>query len=625
MNNAVAAAGITRARDDDRRRVAVRRAIILGLVTTTGLGLASTLAMVLGANGLSVVDLLMLSVFAITLPWTVLGFWNAVIGFAVLHFSRDPLRCVTPLAGLDESGSTPRHRTAIAVPIYNEDPEMVARHLKATLDDLARTGDLDGFEVFLLSDTNDPALIAEEQEQLPGLLAHPTLRGRLHYRRREHNVGYKTGNIWDFLDRHGDRFDYMIVLDADSLMTGAAIRRLIRVMDANPEVGILQTLMTGLPSSSAFTRLFQFGMRHGMRSFTTGATWWQGPAGPYWGHNALIRVDAFRAHCRIPDLPGKAPWGGLVLSHDLVEAVLMQRAGYGVRVLTDEFGSYELNPPCLPEFVRRSLRWCQGNFQYVRLVARPGWHVMGRVHLALAILMYLSGAAWMVFMTLGFIQGTFGVAGASLVAANPWGAPPSWLGLALFITMLLMTFAPKLAGLADALLDRNRRRGYGGALPLLTAGISEFAYGMLLAPVMALSESFFIIGRLLTGRGLDWRAQLRRDRGVGLAEAVRRFWPQTVAGAVMLTAFSWWAPSLLVWIVPVVVGPLLAIPFACVTTRKSLGEALARSRFAAVPEERFPPAVVSAAIPWLTPERPTLPTATEPQPVAEPMAAGGGD
>ncbi len=593
---AVTTVGPLPGRTDDRVRLRRRRALFALLVSVTALAVFTALAAVLGGDGWSVVDLAMLAAFTVTLPWTVVGFWNAVIGFLILRLAPDPLRYVTPLRGLDGPPSAPRGRTAVAVPVYEEDPRLVVRHLEATIDDLAASGPLDRFEVFLLSDTQDPALIRAETEAVASLRARCAWPERFHYRRRRHNTGYKTGNLWDFIETHGARFDHLLVLDADSVMSGPAIRRLVRVMEANPRLGILQTLITALPTRSAFARMFQFGMRHGMRSYTTGSAWWQGPAGPYWGHNALVNLHAFRAHGRLPHLSGRAPWGGQLLSHDLVEAVQLQRAGYEVRVLPDEFGSYELNPPCLPEFVRRSLRWCQGNLQYVRLVGRRGWHPMGRLQLALAILMYLSGPGWLLFMTLGFVQGALGLKGGE-IASNPWGAPPSQLGFVLLATMITMTFAPKLAGLADALIDGRSRRRYGGPFALLGAGLVELVHGVLLAPIMAFSETFFV-GRLLTGRGLAWKPQARDGRGVTLAEAARRFWPLTLAGAVVVGAFAQLAPGLLVWIVPVATGPLLVVPFAWFMTRPWLGRALATSRFAAIPEERVVPSVVGRAVPW---------------------------
>lgn len=617
-------AGALAGRAVDAVRLRRRRLVFVALVAATMALAAGALAAVLAGNGLSVIDVAMLAAFALTLPWTVVGFWNAVIGLAILRFAADPLRYVAPLAGLDGPTLPPQGRTAIAVPIYNEDPEMVVRHLEATIDDLAATGPLDAFEIFVLSDTQDPALIPVEAAAVARLRARCAWRERLHYRRRTHNEGYKTGNLWNFIDTHGHRFDHLLVLDADSAMTGDAIRRLVRVMEANPRLGLVQTLIAGLPARSAFARMFQFGMRHGMRSYTTGSAWWQGPHGPYWGHNALINLAAFRVHGRLPKLSGRAPWGGQLLSHDLVEALQLQRAGYEVRVLPDEFGSYELNPPCPPEFIRRSLRWCQGNLQYIRLVTGRGWHAMGRVQLVLAILMYLSGPAWLAFMTLGFVQGALGVDGGE-IASNPWGAPPSELGVVLLLGMVTMTFAPKLAGVADALFDGAARRRYGGPVALVCGAVAELVHGVLLAPVMAFSETFFV-GRLLTGRGLAWRAQARDGGGVSWREAVVRFWPLTLTGVVVVAAFAHLAPGLLVWIIPVAAGPIFVVPFAWLMTRPWLGRALARVRFAAVPEERHPTTVVLRAAPWLVADEPHRQPARSPEPMLPPLPVpGGGD
>lgn len=579
----------------EEKSLAARRAVFFGLTAATCALALGMLALVFAGDGLSLVDALMLTAFAITLPWTVIGFWNAVIGLWLALTSADPLRAVVPLAGLDAPDARPLGRTAIVTPVYDEDPAMVLGHLEATIMDLAgRAGDLDGFEIFLLSDTQDPVRAAAEEAAVRDFAARFPFADRFSYRRRSSNVDHKTGNLWEFLDRRGDDFDYMLVLDADSLMSGAAIRRLVRLMDANPRLGICQTLIAGLPSRIAFTRLFQFGMRHGMRAYTLGSAWWQGPAGPYWGHNAIIRVEAFRAHCRLPRLPGRPPLGGLVLSHDQVEAALMQGAGFDVRVLPDEFGSYEINPPCPPEFMRRSLRWCQGNMQYLKLVGRPGWTPMARVQLALAVLMYMSGPAWLVFVGLGLAQAATGVSGG-LLAANPFGEAPSNLALWLFAMMITMVFAPKIAGLVDALADRRRRRSYGGGLRLLGAGLVEFLHGMVLAPIMAIAEAIFIAG-LAMGRGLTWQAQKRRGLGVSWEEAARRFWPQTLVGAAMLGVAALQAPALLPWLAPVALGPLLAIPFCRLVTRPGLGRALARWRFAALPEEIDPPPVVARAM-----------------------------
>lgn len=578
----------------ERGRLAWRRTVFFALVTLTALAALIALALVLGEQGLSAIDAAMLAVFAVTLPWTVIGFWNAVFGLVLALGRRNPLDAVVPLAGRDAHERRLRGRTAIVVPAYDEDPQMVLGHIEATIDDLDAAGGLDNFEIFLLSDTQDSFRAAEEMRAVQAFRNRIGFNDRFHYRRRSENTGHKTGNLWEWLERRGGDFDYMIVLDADSLMSGGAIRRLVRVMDCNPTLGICQTLIAGLPSRVAFTRIFQFGMRHGMRAYALGAAWWQGPAGPYWGHNAIIRIDAFMRHCRLPTLPGRGPLSGLVLSHDQLEAAQMVRGGYDVRVLPDEYGSYEINPPCLPEFVRRSLRWCQGNLQYLKLVGKPGWPPMARLQLGLAILMYLSGPAWLLFMGLGFMQGALGVSGGA-IADNPWGAAPSSLGLWLLAGMIVMTFAPKLAGLIDALADARRRRGYGGGWRLLRSGIAEFLHGMLLAPIMAIAEALFILG-LARGKGLTWKVQRRHGFAVTWRESIARFWPQTVIAAVALTGFWLHAPQILPWIIPVAIGPLLAIVFCRVGTNPTLGRMLARRRFAAIPEDITAPPVVARAM-----------------------------
>ncbi|MCC5978328.1 MAG: glucans biosynthesis glucosyltransferase MdoH [Salinarimonas sp.] len=577
----------------ETRRLSRRRRVFFLLVTLTALAALGTLARVLGQNGLSLIDIAMLAVFAVTLPWTVIGFWNAVYGLALALGRRNPLDTVVPLSGLHAHDRPLAGRTAIVVPVYDEDPQMVLGHLEATIDDLDAAGGLDNFEIFLLSDTQDAFRSAEESRAVQAFRNRITFAARFHYRRRSDNSGHKTGNLWEWLERRGADFDYMVVLDADSLMSGGAIRRLVRVMDCNPRLGICQTLIAGLPSRVAFTRMFQFGMRHGMRAYALGAAWWQGPAGPYWGHNAIIRIDAFMRHCRLPTLPGRGPLSGLVLSHDQLEAAQMLRGGYDVRVLPDEYGSYEINPPCLPEFVRRSLRWCQGNLQYLKLVTKPGWPAMARLQLALAILMYLSGPAWLVFMALGFVQGAFGVEGGT-IADNPWGAAPSSLGLWLLAGMVTMTFAPKIAGLIDALSDARSRRSYGGGWRLLRSGGAEFLHGVILAPIMAIAEALFILG-LMRGRGLTWQVQRRHGFAVTWAEAAARFWPQTMFATVTLLGFWMQAPHILPWVIPVALGPLLAIPFCRFGTSPALGRVMARRRFAAIPEDITPPPVVARA------------------------------
>src|SRR5262249_5221156 len=151
------------------------------------------------------------------------------------------------------------------------------------------------------------------------------------------------------------------------------------------------------PSTSAFARLFQFGMRLSMRSYTIGAAWWQGECGPFWGHNAVFRIAPFTAHCDLPLRPD----GSHILSHDQVEATLMRRAGYEVRVLRDRARAWEQTPPTPAEFLRRDLRWCQGNMQYWPFLRWPGMKFVSRYQLIFAILMFIGSPAWIGMLVFG--------------------------------------------------------------------------------------------------------------------------------------------------------------------------------------------------------------------------------
>lgn len=562
-----------------------RRIVFAVLVAGTILALVSALTYVFSRDGLGWIEIAMVATFALNTPWMVIGFWNAVIGFCLLHFTPDWLKRVTNLAALEDTQSAVTERTAIVMPVFNEDPALVIRNLRAVADGLDATGQSDSFDIFLLSDTSDPAIAAEEQTLFESWREGNARPDRLHYRRREDNIRQKVGNIEDFCERWGDGFEYMIVLDADSVMSGDAILRLVRLMRHNPKLGILQTLVTGMPASSPFARLFQFGMRHGMRSYTTGSAWWQGPDGPYWGHNAILRLAPFRTHCRLPALPGKRPLGGEILSHDQVEAVFMRRGGYEVRVLPIEDGSYEENPTNLPDFLTRDLRWCQGNMQYLKLFLHPtlirGVRPMGRIQLLLAIMMYTGAPFWFAFMGLGLADLYIGTTSTGHALPNA-GLPG--FGLGLFIAVMTMTFAPKLLGVLDVALRKSARRTYGGLARILAGTLVELVFSMLISPVASLAQTIFVIG-LFFGKRIRWDAQQRDDRRVTLREAAAGLWPQTLLGAAFLTVLVEIAPQVLPWATPVIAGLLLAVPVAALTALPGLGRLMRDSGLCAIPEE----------------------------------------
>ena len=565
------------------RHYALRRRLFALLVATGFALCAGLMAATLGGDGLDAWDWAILACFVITLPWNLVGFWNAVIGLTLMRSER--LRA-SALQGLESDPSALiTSRTALLSCIRNEDVDTVARNLETMLGDLWASGSSERFALWILSDSSWEECIAAE-EALAADLAE-RWRGRIpvHYRRRADNPGYKAGNIRDWMLAQGDAFELALVLDADSVMAAEAILRLVRIMQSQPRIGILQTLIVGLPSASAFARPFQFGMRLGMRSYTLGAAWWQGDCGPYWGHNALLRVAPFRAHCELPRLPGRPPLGGWVLSHDQVEAALMRRAGYAVRVLPLEGGSYEENPPTLLEFIRRDLRWCQGNLQYLRLLALPGLTTVSRVQLALAILMFLGSAAWLSLTVLGLLRAGLAEPGSGLL-------DPYYGGL-LFLAIMAMVLAPKAASLLDALVDARSRRAFGGAPRLVGGAFGELMFSTLLTPVMAIAHTVFMAG-LPFGRALVWGPQRRAGHRVPWTRALARLWPQTLLGLLAL----WWAVTALgglaAWLSPFFIGALLAVPIAVASASPTLGRWAVRLGLWRIPEERDPPGIVAA-------------------------------
>jgi len=569
-----------------------RRVMFTTLLAVSFVGLSALMAVTLSPGGFSALDLFILICFMVTLPWTIIGFWNAVIGLLVMRLSKNPVAAVCPI----DQGDPDRpltSSTALLSCVRDEDADSLEVNLSAMVSNLIRAGQAEHFTLYVLSDTSMDNIALQEQQMTARLAERFQGQMDVIYRRRAKNTGYKAGNIEDFCDRWGDRHDFMLVLDADSYMSVDAITGLVRRMEANPNVGILQSLVVGLPTESAFARVFQFGMRLGMRSYTIGSAWWQGDCGPYWGHNAILRVKPFSDHCRLPELPGKGPLAGPILSHDQVEAVLMRRAGYEVRVLPLETGSYEVNPPHLLEFIRRDLRWCQGNLQYRRLLRMPGLKPISRAQLVLAILMFLGSPAWIGFMTAAAILGM-------VSEQAPYRADT---GAILFITVLTMVFAAKLATVADVLARADMRKAFGGPLRVLVSVGAEIVYAAMLAPIMAVAHTLFM-GGLVFGKTIGWGAQARGVARLPLLLSAKKLWPQTLFGTAGL---AWLAGQQieLVWpVIPVAIGPLLAIAIAVATSTRTLGKIAVLSTLWRIPEETAPPAeLADLHLPALAPSR----------------------
>jgi membrane glycosyltransferase len=549
--------------------MAARRALVVFIILLAAIGLGSLLVQVLAPGGWTLPKLLMLAAFVGMAPWTGLCLANGLIGFAILVCCRDPVRAVFHVADGGDAAA-PLPFTAIALTVRNEDTRVVLPPLRRLLNDLDRTGSGDAFGVFILSDTLDPEAAAAEEQAVAAFRAEDRDPGRIRYRRREANTGFKAGNIMDFLDHHAAGFELMVALDADSEMSANAVLRMVRAIQADATLAIVQHLTVGRPARSAFPRLFQFGMRAGMRTWATGQAWWQGDEGPYWGHNAVVRIAPFRKHCRLPSLPD----GRCILSHDQIEAAVLRGAGWGVRVLPDEDGSWEANPPALPEFLRRELRWLAGNLQYRHLLRLPGLRRMGRWQLVQAIMLFAGTPLYLTFLL-----------AAAMAAATDGVSPfPATPALALTLAWLGALYAPKLLGYAEVALSPAKRTRYGGMARYAGGAIAEFGFTLLLDAVSLVAKTGAMV-RLGLGRHVGWTPQNRVDRGVGWREAGRLLWPQTALGALVFGGFmsAGWAATL--WALPLAGGLLLAIPLCVLTADPRFGRWMRHRRIAAIPEE----------------------------------------
>jgi membrane glycosyltransferase len=571
-------------------------AVLFSLIMAGSLGLA---ALALSPGGLGVFDVIALVLFAITLPWMVAGFCNAVIGFVIMRFSADPVAAVLPAIARIRDDDPVTASTAILLCVRNELPVRTIRNLEPMLEGLFASGYGEHFHLYLLSDTNDAELAIREEALFSELITTWRNRIAISYRRREVNSGFKAGNVRDFCERWGSRHEFAVTLDADSFMPSDAIIRFVRIMQVDPKLGILQGLIVGLPSTSLFARIFQFGMRLGMRSYTIGSAWWQGDCGPYWGHNAILRLKPFIEHCQLPLLTADGEAERHILSHDQIEAALMRGAGYHVRVVPREDLGWEDNPPTLLEFMRRDLRWCQGNMQYWRLVTLPNLTPVSRYQLVLAILMFIGSPAWI---------GLLGLTTAALALCDdPANIMRSDFGSVLIAWVLLMWFSPKIAGALDVLLAPKERLAFGGAGRFIVNFAIETAYSILLCPILWISHSIFMFGRLFN-RDINWIGQVRDDHVVPFGLAMRDLWPQTLVGCLSTALVSFSQPWALPYILLLTGGPALAAPFATVSAWPMLGNFAARIGIGRLPEETATPEdLLELALPAITSEsRPPL-------------------
>lgn len=571
-------------------RMGLRRLLVFGGTALVSLLAAWQMWWLLRGDGISVLEGLLLALFVPLFAWVALSFASAVPGFVqVLRQRRMRL-------GLSNDGPLPAvsTRTALLVPVYNEDPQRTFAGVQAIVESVQATGQGACFDLFILSDTRRPEVAAAEEEAFLALRERLGDEPGLYYRRRDDNAERKAGNIAGWVRAFGGAFAQMLILDADSLMEGATIVRLAAAMERNPDVGLIQTLPMVVNGNTVFARMQQFSGRVYGPVIAHGVAWWHGAESNYWGHNAMIRTRAFAECAGLPPLEGRAPFGGNVLSHDFVEAALMRRGGWALHMEPALAGSYEEGPPSLTDMLVRDRRWCQGNLQHSLVVPARGLHPVSRLHMLIGIGHYFTAPMWAMLMLVGLSIPLQAGLESGYAPLSYWrGVDPSRFLWVFALTMVLL-FGPKLLGVAAALADRDTRRGFGGAPRLLAGALLETLLAALMAPVTMYLQSRGV-AEVLSGRDSGWDAQRRDDGTLPLAALLSRYGGLTLFGLGAGVVAWLVSPGLAAWMSPVVAGMVLSIPVVALTSAHGAGARLRALRIFATPEELSPPQVLRRA------------------------------
>ncbi len=542
-------------------------------------------------TGWSTACTILLVLFVILFLFAAIGCVHGVFGFFLRMFGdRRRITNLKPFKEQPIDGIS----TAIIFPIYNENVVRVYEGLRATYESLEKTGQLERFDFFILSDSTSPDNWVEEERRWYDLIRELDALGRIYYRRRLVNEARKSGNVRDFLNTWGRRYRYFICADADSVLRGETLVDLVKLMEVHPTVGLIQTVPALVNAESLFGRIQQFANRLYAPVFIAGLNYWALDFGNYWGHNAIIRTEPFMQFCDLPQLPGRKPFGGQILSHDFVEAALLLRENWEVWFAYDLEGSYEEAPQALVDNAQRERRWCQGNLQHTLVLFTKGLRGVSRLHLILGICGYLAGPLWLAFLLafnwIRWAHDNSGLSDITVPAFTPYlhGISGTAHAFLVFLICMIVIMLPKVLALIDLAYDSKRRRAYGGLARTTTGVIWETVFSTLHAPMLMLWHTRFVVTNLL-GISVGWTTQKRAADGTAWLYAIQRQWGHVLVG-VLWGWFMWvLSPALFWWFTPVLAGMVLSVPVSVLTSRRSLGLRARSLGLFLTPEETGPP------------------------------------
>ncbi|TWU02966.1 glucans biosynthesis glucosyltransferase MdoH [Stieleria varia] len=571
----------------DLRTKVIRRVVALATLLLTAAATGSFVAIALGNGDWNLFEVLSAPLFAILFAWIAFSFCLATVGF--LSLARQNWRAWRQTNDSEYLGDHPDQtvqRTAVLMPVYNESPTRVFAGIKAMIQELRARGIGDAFAFYVLSDTTDHETWIAEEMAWADLVETLDAGDCLFYRHRPHNKSRKAGNIADFVERWGAHHEFMIVLDADSLVSASTMNAMVQRMRADTKLGILQVPPVPIGRNSLFARMQQFAASVYGPIFVQGFAVWAGNEGNYWGHNAIIRVEAFRRHCDLPVLPGSAPLGGEILSHDFVEAALMLRAGWKVQVATDLAGSFEECPTTIADYAQRDQRWCQGNLQHSKLLVAEDFRPLSRMHFSCGLMSYLASPLWILFTLMC-------IAAMALDAWTHKQTVPSDAALGaliIFSVSMALLLLPKLWSVLLIFFSREHVNQHGGYFRLAASALFETVMSVLLSPIMAIYHTRFVLA-VLRGTNVKWNSQQRDERGVSWREAVMQMSALTLGGILASLVIYSTAPELFLWFSPLIAGVILSIPIVVAMGSQRIGLWLHRHGLLLVPSETNPPPV----------------------------------
>ncbi|BBL76687.1 glucans biosynthesis glucosyltransferase MdoH [Methylomagnum ishizawai] len=576
--------------------IVIRRTLFLILVAVTTIVALAMITSAFQPNGITPQELVLLFLYTLLILWISTSFWTATLGFWCLLWGGDKrgIGRVPPTA-TGQPDPSPK-RTALVMPIYNEDPTRVFAGLRSIYQSLVETGRSGEFELFILSDTRDPDTWMREEVNWYRMCHDFDAHGKIFYRNREKNIARKSGNLEDFCHRWGGRYRYMIVLDADSIMAGETLVQMVERMEAHPRVALIQSPPIPVNQTSLFARILQFASSFYSDVFIAGINYWQLSGSGYWGHNAIIRLAPFTQHCGLPKLPGREPFGGEIFSHDFVEAALLREAGWEVWLDPELKGSYEELPPTLIDYAKRDRRWCQGNLQHLRMVFARGFSGLSRLYFLMGIMSYLSSPLWLMFLILTGLEAyiksqTMPVYFFGDNIFPVWPESYAVEMTTVLLVTLAMLFLPKLWSLLLLLTHPKDSKSFGGFLRATLSVFLESVFSMLTAPVLMLYQSKFVFA-ILMRRSVGWPAQNRDEHRLSLKEATAAHGGQTLVGLAAGWVSYEYVPDFFLWLIPVLAGLVLAIPVSMLSSSAAVGRWARKLGIFLIPEEYQTPRVL---------------------------------